>query len=197
MRILTLSCIIMFCVWNLIYDPCKIKIPLQDNNYIHKQNMYMIISGAIWHLKWLTTQLFVQQLGHTGPLWGESIRDRWLTLTKDSNAESVSMSERHYEDDLLSDFFIPQQPSIRGLTYWGPDKMGDILQMTFSSRFSWTKNVWILIKISLKFVPNGPIGIMPALVQIMAWRLTGDKPLSEPMMTDVVNAYMHHSAIMS
>ena len=35
---------------------------------------------------------------------------------------------------------------------------------------------------SLKFVPKGPINNIPALVQIMAWRRPGDKPLSEPMM---------------
>ena len=40
----------------------------------------------------------------------------------------------------------------------------------------------ILIKISLKFVPKGPINNIPALVQIMAWRRSSDKPLSEPMM---------------
>ena len=39
-----------------------------------------------------------------------------------------------------------------------------------------------LIKTLLKFVPNGPINNIPALVQIMAWRRPGDKPLSEPMM---------------
>ena len=44
------------------------------------------------------------------------------------------------------------------------------------------ENVRISIKISLKFVPKGPINNNPALVQIMAWRLPGDKPLSEPMM---------------
>ena len=44
------------------------------------------------------------------------------------------------------------------------------------------QNVWILIKISLKFFPKGPINNTPALVQIMAWRRPGDKPLSEPMM---------------
>ena len=43
------------------------------------------------------------------------------------------------------------------------------------------ENVWISIKISLKFVPKGPINNIPALVQIMAWRRSGDKPLSEPM----------------
>ena len=44
------------------------------------------------------------------------------------------------------------------------------------------ENAWIPIKISLKFVPEGPIDNIPALVRIMAWRRPGDKPLSEPMM---------------
>ena len=44
------------------------------------------------------------------------------------------------------------------------------------------ENVWIPINISLKFVPKCPINNIPALVQIMAWRRPGDKPLSEPMM---------------
>ena len=44
------------------------------------------------------------------------------------------------------------------------------------------ENVIISIKISLKFVPKGPIYNIPALVQTMAWRRSGDKPLSEPMM---------------
>ena len=44
------------------------------------------------------------------------------------------------------------------------------------------ENVWIPIKISLKFVPMGPINNIPAMVQIMAWRRPGNKPLSEPMM---------------
>ena len=43
------------------------------------------------------------------------------------------------------------------------------------------ENVGIPIKISLKFVPKGPINNIPAMVQIMAWRRPGDKPLSEPM----------------
>ena len=36
-------------------------------------------------------------------------------------------------------------------------------------------HVYISIKISL-FVPKGPINNIPALVQIMAWRRSGDKP---------------------
>ena len=51
--------------------------------------------------------------------------------------------------------------------------------------FKWiflNENVWIPIKISLKTVPQGPINNIPALVQMMAWRRPGDKPLSGPMM---------------
>ena len=44
------------------------------------------------------------------------------------------------------------------------------------------ENVWILLTISLKFVPKVQINNFPAFVQIMAWCHPGDKPLSEPMM---------------
>ena len=47
------------------------------------------------------------------------------------------------------------------------------------------ENVWISIKISLKFVPKGPINNIPSLFQIMAWRRPGDKPLSEAMMVNL------------
>ena len=42
--------------------------------------------------------------------------------------------------------------------------------------------VWILIDISLKFVPRDQINNIPTLVQLMARHQPGDKPLSEPMM---------------
>ena len=48
------------------------------------------------------------------------------------------------------------------------------------------ENIRISIKISLNFVPKGPINNDPALVQIMAWRRSGDKPLSESMMVSVL-----------
>ena len=49
-----------------------------------------------------------------------------------------------------------------------------------------------LIKISMNFVPKGPIDNNQALIQIMAWRRIGDKPLSEPMLTRFIDAYMRH-----
>ena len=55
----------------------------------------------------------------------------------------------------------------------------------FKSIFN--EGVWISIKISLKFVPKGP-----ALVQIMAWHRTGEKPLLESMLTKFTDAYIRH-----
>ena len=45
---------------------------------------------------------------------------------------------------------------------------------------------WISPRISLKFVPKVRINNIPALVHIMAWRRSGDKPLSEPVMVSLL-----------
>ena len=60
-------------------------------------------------------------------------------------------------------------------TKWQP-KSDDIFKCIFLN-----ENIWTLTKISLKFVPKGPINNIPALVQILAWHRPGDKSLSEPM----------------
>ena len=54
------------------------------------------------------------------------------------------------------------------------------------------ENDRILIRISLKFVPKSPIDNKTALVQVMAWRQTGDKPLPEPMLTQFTDTNMRH-----
>ena len=53
----------------------------------------------------------------------------------------------------------------------------DILKWIFLN-----DNVLTSIKISLNFIPKGPINNIPALVWIMAWHRSDNKPLSEPMM---------------
>ena len=52
------------------------------------------------------------------------------------------------------------------------------------------ENVLILIKMSLKFVPKGPIDNKPALFQVMAWRWIGNKALPEIMLTQFIDTYM-------
>ena len=46
----------------------------------------------------------------------------------------------------------------------------------------------------MKFVPIGPIDNIPAFIQIIAWRRTGDKSLSDIL---GCHANMRHSASMS
>ena len=63
-----------------------------------------------------------------------------------------------------------------------PRQNGRRLADNIFERISLNKNIWILINISLNVVPKGQVNNIPALVQIMAWRRTGYKPLSEPML---------------
>ena len=64
----------------------------------------------------------------------------------------------------------------------GPRQDGRHFRGAIFKCISLNENIWISIKISLKLVPKGPINNILALVQILAWRPTGDKPLSEAMM---------------
>ena len=50
----------------------------------------------------------------------------------------------------------------------------------------------IFIRISLKFVHKGPIDNKSTLVQVMAWRWSGVKPLPESMLIQLTDAYMRH-----
>ena len=52
---------------------------------------------------------------------------------------------------------------------------------SLSNAFYWMY-MWISIKISLKFVPKGPVNNIPALLQTMPRHRPGDKPVSEAIM---------------
>ena len=68
------------------------------------------------------------------------------------------------------------------MAHRGRNKMAAIFPDDIFKCILLNGNVWILIKISLKFVPEGPINNIPALILIMAWCQSGNKPLSESMM---------------
>ena len=54
------------------------------------------------------------------------------------------------------------------------------------------ENDRIPIQISLKYVPGSRIDNKPALVQMMATHRTYDKPSSEPMMAQFIDAFTRH-----
>ena len=47
-------------------------------------------------------------------------------------------------------------------------------------------------EISPKFVPKDPVDNKSALVQVMAWHRTGDKPLAETIPTQFTETYIRH-----
>ena len=63
----------------------------------------------------------------------------------------------------------------------------DILKIHFLN-----ENDRIPIKILLKFISRIPIDNKPVLVQVMGWRLIGERPLPELMVTQFIDVYMRH-----
>ena len=55
-----------------------------------------------------------------------------------------------------------------------------------------SENFCIFYQVSLNFAPRGPNDKRSVLVQVMAWRRTGDKPLSGPTQIQFTDAYMRH-----
>ena len=78
--------------------------------------------------------------------------------------------------DIFSERFSPT-----GVNSLRPRQNGCLFADDLFKCIFLNENVWISIKISLKFVPKGPINNILVLVQIMAWRRPGDKALSESM----------------
>ena len=77
------------------------------------------------------------------------------------------------------------QPDIAKINTLRPETKWTTFCNHIFKRIFFNENVWISIKISLKFVPKGPINNIPSLVRIMARRRSGDKPLNEPMMVSL------------
>ena len=70
--------------------------------------------------------------------------------------------------------------------------MGAIFANDIFSCIILNENCRTSIQIPRKFVLKGLIDNMPVLVQILAWRLSDNKPLSAPMLTLFTNSYMQH-----
>ena len=69
--------------------------------------------------------------------------------------------------------------------------MANVSQTVFSNVFSWMKIYEVRLKFHRSLFLRFKLTIFPPLVQIMAWRRPGTKPLSEPMM----EALLMHACI--
>ena len=70
------------------------------------------------------------------------------------------------------------------LTRWGWDKVDAISETKFSNAFP-CMNMFEFPRLKFHWSLFPRVNNMPALVQAMAWRRSGDKPLSEPMMVSL------------
>ena len=77
------------------------------------------------------------------------------------------------------------------LTHLPLDKMAAISQRYLKQTFM-NEKFCISIQISLKFVSKSQMHIKTTLIHVMAWRLIGDKPLPEPMLTQFTDTYKRH-----
>ena len=73
-----------------------------------------------------------------------------------------------------ADVHYIEMPGVVELNTLGPRRNGQHFTDDIFKRIFLNENVWISIKIALKFVPKGPIDDIPALVRIVDWRRPGD-----------------------
>ena len=121
--------------------------------------------------------------GHTGGQWTdqkEIFQGNILTFW--AIYANFIIREQHFCVNRTKHWWKILATFVWGLNILRPSQHGRHFADDTFKRFFLNENVRISIKISLKFVPKGPINNIPALVQIMAWRRPGAKLLSEPMM---------------
>ena len=92
---------------------------------------------------------------------------------------------------IMSMFLIEHNASV--LTHWGLTQYSQRFPDGISKSIFLKENAQISFKISLKFVPKQPNTNIQALVRILAWRWSGDKPLSQPIMAYFDDTYMRRS----
>ena len=112
---------------------------------------------------------------------------------------SLTLSHHHY---FLATPRLTTAPRSGTLTLWRHNCTASWRKMRRQGE-AWQR-LWILeFHLSLRYCPSqwtciyDPSAILQTLVQIMAWRRPGDKPLSEPMVVKIIDAYMRNSVSMS
>ena len=157
--------LLVACWWSLAVrrnptTPSRpVKYHLNNNEWISREIWSAILKCVIWSIINETSKTYLSWVVNT-----VAADDVWAS----AGAVMTKFGPRIYET------------VTRKLTHWGRGKIAAVSQTSFSNVFLPWK-AWISIEVSQKFIPNGSINNKRALVQILAWRRTGDKPLSEPM----------------
>ena len=130
------------------------------------------ISGILWgditSHQWVTKGHLCRTLFSLLIVWIISWRNSWIDKYFTHWGQNFV-----FFVDSLNNLLKKQLISyIKAETKWPPFS-GQYFQMHF---------LWISFKISLRFVPDGPINNILVLIQTVAWCGSGKKPLSESMM---------------
>ena len=117
-----------------------------------------------------------------------------IAITGGSHTNETVMTRIHYIPyisvfgfvmlmvELCDMYCEPREaPWAKAETKWTP-----FCTQHFQMHLFLDENVRILTKLSMKFVAQGPLNNIPALVKIMAWQRPGTKPLYEPMMVSLL-----------
>ena len=99
------------------------------------------------------------------------------------NVSDFGLETVNYDLHLFCNFNLDSSPPGQNGWHFADDMF---------KRIFLNANILISNKSSLKYVPRGLIDYIPALVQIMVRCRSGDKPLSETMLTQFSDAYMRH-----
>ena len=142
----------------------------------------MFLLFQAWTICW-TNSRFVSNMIHHGahvaPLWFWVQFNHWMSShTPHASITYLCSAKPDYKADIAR--VVTKINTLRPRQD-GCQFIDDIFKCIFLN-----ENISISIEISLKFIHKGPINNIPALVQIMAWRRLGDKPLSETMMVSLL-----------
>ena len=147
---------------------------------IFQQESEVLISELLWSsCRWSLTRAIMSGL----PLYLACCSGSWAFCCSSYKSRSTLM--------ILP---LASVTWVFGLELWwvnntsSPRQFGGKIANDIFKGIFFNENVWISIWISLKFVRKGRIDNKSALVQVMAWRRTGDKSLPEPMLTQFTDA---------
>ena len=118
----------------------------------------------------LVNRLFSKE--NKGLLYCPPPDDRWFTLTEGQQCgprfRMMTSSWKFYKSDISHLPYVHSAHFINMVQHIEAETNGRHFAYDISKCIFLNENVWIPIKISLKFVPKGQINNNPALVQIMA-----------------------------
>ena len=128
---------------------------------------YILMSATIWFIAWMSPVVIP------------------LSFLSHDTADDTLVSGVF--DDILFQGLVWHNTTVNTMR---PTQTGRYFADDIFKRIFLYEKVIISIRFSPKFFLKGPINDKSALVQIMAWRLPGDKSLSEPIMVYLTDVYI-------